>query len=177
MEVSTWQVQAGRNYCSLSHEIPQFGVARFSQASGKRFQFEIDTVQPPGSPQSVKLVSMLPPWKYGEADKPLGYAEMLNNKTPLQLPRKQALRLYYELQQGRMPALIFDDWADGTDQVEVRFSPVRFQQSQNAFHACIDQLVYLDFEPVSERTIHFSTNSTALKLATRKLLRQFQCRR
>ena len=172
MEVSAWQVQAGSNLCSLSHDIPHFGVARFSQSSGKRFQFEIDTAQPPGTPRSVKLVSMLPPWKYGVADKPLGHAQMVNNKTPLQLPRKQALRLYYELQQGRMPTLIFDDWADATDQVEVRLSPVRFRQSQSAFHACIDQLVYLDFEPVSERTIHFSTNSTALKLTTRKRLRQ-----
>ncbi len=172
MEESTWRVEAARNHCSLSHVIPRFGVARFSQASRKRLQFEIDTAQPPVNAQSVRIVSMLPPWKYGEAETHLGYVELASKKTPLHLPRKQALRLYYELEQGRMPALLFDDWADGADQVEVRLSPVRFRESLQEFQACTDQLIYLDFDPLSEQIIKFSTNSTALKLEARNLLQQ-----
>lgn len=172
LEESSWRVEASRNQCVLSHEIPRFGVARFSQASGKRLRFAIDTVQPPVAPQSVRLVSRVPSWKYGESETTLGYAQLVANKTPLQLPRKQALRLYYELEQGRMPALLFDDWADGNDQVEVRLSPVRFRQTLADFQACTDQLVFLDFDPLSERTVNFSTNSTALRIATRKQLQQ-----
>jgi outer membrane protein OmpA-like peptidoglycan-associated protein len=172
MEASTWRVDASKNHCSLSHVIPHFGMARFSQASSKRLQFEIDTVQPPVTPQSVRLVSHSPHWIHENVERDLGYAEFNNSKTPLTITREKALRLFYELEQGRMPVLLFDDWADATDQVEVRLSPVRFRESFAAFQKCTDQLVFLDFEPLSEHTINFSTNSTALKRATRKSLQR-----
>lgn len=172
MEQSAWRVASSNNHCSLSHDIPRFGTARFSQASGKRLQFEVETIQSPVAPQSARLVSVSPPWNFDGVERQLGYVEITNNKMPISMPGDIALRLYYELEQGRMPSLLFDDWADATDQVEVRLSPVQFRQVLAEFRACTKQLVYLDFEPLSENTIYFSTNSTALNLSMRKLLMQ-----
>ncbi len=172
MEVSAWHVDTAKNHCSLSHSIPRFGVARFSQVSSKRLQFEIEAVQPPVVPQTVQLISHSPLWKHDKVERDLGFVKFHNHKPPLRISRDKALRLFYELEQGRMPVLLFNDWADAADQVEVRLSPVRFRESLAEFQACTDKLVFLDFEPLSERTINFSTNSTALKRATRKSLQQ-----
>lgn len=172
MAQSRWQIDASRKRCVLSQEIPRFGFARFSQVSGRRLQFELQVHLPPVAGQSARLLSRAPPWQYGTADRTLGRVDFGQGRTPLRLPRDQALRVYYELEQGRMPTLVFDDWADGHDTVEVRLSPVRFREVLADFTVCTSHLLYLDFEPLSESTVYFSTNSTALKRAARRALQQ-----
>ena len=147
-------------------------MARFSQVSGKRLQFELQVDQPPVSDQQAQLISLPPPWQYGLSEQSLGYVTFRKSKTPLNVARKQALRIYYELEQGRMPTLKFNDWADARDQVEVRLSPVRFREVLAKFQSCTGQLLFLDFEPLSEKTIYFNTNSTALKRGARRALQR-----
>lgn len=172
LESSAWQVETGPDHCALTHDIPRFGRARFEQRAGRRLQFALFADQPPVDDSEARIVSVPPSWKYGSAERELGRVKLIRGKTPLRVPREQALRLYYELEQGMAPAFLYQDWADRRDNVEVRLSPVRFREALPAFLACTEKLVYLDFEVVSEKTVYFATDSVRLSRAARRLLEQ-----
>lgn len=169
-EKSHWRVDTEPGRCALTHDIPRFGRARFEQRSGKRLAFALHVDQPPVRDQSAHIVSEAPPWKHQAAATPLGEFHLQQGKTPMRLPRDQALRLYYELEQGMKPVIEFADWGDGRDQVQVALSPVRFREALPEFLTCTAGLIYLDFEPLGEKKVYFSTDSDHLSRATRRVL-------
>ncbi len=170
LEASRWRVEAAHDRCALVHEIPRFGQARFEQRSGRRLQFVLSADLAPVDDREARIVSQPPQWKFGSDERELGRVRLVQGKTPLRVPREQALRLYYELEQGMAPAFLYRDWADGQDRMEVRLSPVRFREALPEFLACTRKLVYLDFEPVGEQTVYFTTDSARLSRATRRVL-------
>jgi outer membrane protein OmpA-like peptidoglycan-associated protein len=169
-EQSSWKVETTSQHCALVHDIPRFGRARFEQRSGHRLQFSIAVDQPPVRDHLAQVHSEAPPWQHQEAVRPLGEFKLQQGKTPLRVPREQALRIYYELEQGMQPVLEFADWGDGKDQVQVALMPVRFREALPAFLECTAGLLYLDFEPISEKTVFFQTDSDRLSFTARKLL-------
>lgn len=169
-ESSSWTNSGNARVCTLTHDIPRFGQARFEQHSGRRLEFSLHVSQPPVRDQSAQIFSEAPPWKHGVTSYPLGDFRLQQGKTPLALPRDQALRLFYELEQGMKPIITFADWGDGKDQVQVGILPVRFREALPAFLECTAGLLYLDFEPLSERTVYFATASSQLSRATRRVL-------
>jgi outer membrane protein OmpA-like peptidoglycan-associated protein len=169
-EESSWQVASSPQRCSMTHEIPRFGRARFEQHSGRRLEFALDVDQPPVRDHKVWLNSEVPPWKHQGENRSLGDFSIQQGKTPLQIPRDQALRIYYELEQGMKPVLEFSDWGDGQDQVKVALMPVRFREALPRFLECTASLMYLDFEPIGEKTVFFTTNSDRLNHSARRML-------
>ncbi len=169
-EQSRWRVDSAAGHCALTHDIPRFGQARFEQLSGRRLSFSLYVEQPPARDQSASVVAEVPAWKHHATPRPLGDFRLQQGKTPMRLPRDKALRIYYELEQGMQPVIEFADWGDGRDQVQVVLSPVRFRQALPEFLSCTDKLLYLDFEPLDEKTVYFSTNSDRLSRASRRAL-------
>jgi outer membrane protein OmpA-like peptidoglycan-associated protein len=169
-EQSNWKVETGPRNCALTHDIPRFGQVRFEQQSGKRLSFLLNVDIPPVRDQDAKVYAQAPPWKFPSESYPLGDFRLQQGKTPLRLPRDQALRIYYELEQGMQPVIAFSDWGDSRDQVEVALMPVRFRDVLPEFLECTAGLLYLDFEPVAEQTVYFMTNSDRLSRATRRTL-------
>jgi outer membrane protein OmpA-like peptidoglycan-associated protein len=169
-EKSSWRVDAEPGRCALTHDIPRFGQARFEQRSGGRLVFALQADQPPVRDQSARIISEAPPWKHQTGSAPLGDFRLQQGKTPIQLPRDQALRIYAELEKGMKPVFEFADWGDGRDQVQVVLSPVRFREALPEFLTCTAGLIYLDFEPLDEKRVYFSTNSDHLSRETRRVL-------
>lgn len=169
-EDSSWTVGGSSKQCSLTHRIPRFGQVRFEQSSGKRLKFSLLADQPPVREQTAHIRSEAPPWQHKSAQRDLGGFTLKQGKIPLTVPRDQALRLYYELEQGMQPTIEFDDWGDGRDTVRVVLTPVRFREALPEFLACTSGLLYLDFEPRAEKRVFFSTNSARLDRKTRRIL-------
>jgi outer membrane protein OmpA-like peptidoglycan-associated protein len=169
-EQSSWRVDSAPGRCALTHAIPRFGQARFEQLSGRRLSFALYVEQPPVTEQTASIIAEAPAWKHRAESYPLGEFRLQQGKTPMQLPRDKALRMYYELEQGMQPVIAFADWGDGKDQVQVALSPVRFREALPRFLACTEGLLHLDFEPLDEKTVYFSTNSDRLSRVTRQAL-------
>lgn len=172
LESSSWRTESGTGVCAMVHEIPRFGRARFERRSGRRLQFLLDADQAPVEERAARLVSLPPAWKYGATGRELGEVALHKGKTPLRVSQGQALRIYYELEQGMAPTLMFKDWADRQDTVEVRLSPVRFREALPAFLSCTEKLLFLDFEPLSEQTVYFASDSDKLDRTARSLLKR-----
>lgn len=154
----------------MTHTIPRFGTARFEQQSGQRMEFSLHVDQPPVKDHTAQVLSEAPPWKHQVEAYSLGDFRLQQGKTPMRVPREQALRIYYELEQGMKPVIEFSDWGDGKDSVRVALMPVRFREVLPEFLECTAKLLYLDFEPLSEQTVFFATNSHSLSRPTRKTL-------
>jgi outer membrane protein OmpA-like peptidoglycan-associated protein len=169
-EQSAWRVDNAPGRCTLTHDIPRFGQARFEQLSGRRLSFSLYVEQPPVNDQTASITAEPPAWKHRAESYPLGDFRLQPGKTPMQLPRDKALRIYYELEQGMQPVIEFADWGDGKDQVQVALSPVRFREALPRFVTCTEALLYLDFEPLDEKTVYFSTDSDRLSRVTRQAL-------
>jgi len=169
-EASEWIVEASPKQCSLTHVIPRFGRARFEQHAGKRLTFSLQVEQPPVRDQQAHIRSETPPWRHDGGTRDLGAFSLKQGKRPLSIPRDQALRLYYELEQGMQPVIEFSDWGDGRDQVRITLMPVRFREVLPKFLECTGGLLYLDFEPRAEKRVFFSTNSARLSRKTRRVL-------
>ena len=169
-EESRWTVDATPQNCAMIHDIPRFGRARFEQRAGGQLQFSLYVEQPPVKDHSAQIRSVAPEWKHQVESKPLGGVNLKQGKNPLRIPREQTLRLYYELEQGMKPVIEFADWGDGQDQVRVALMPVRFREALPRFLECTAKLLYLDFTPLSEQTVHFATDSDRLSRPTRRIL-------
>jgi len=169
-EKSGWSVDAAPQNCAMIHDIPRFGRARFEQQAGRQLQFSLFVDQPPVKDHSAQIHSEAPEWKHQVESKSLGGFSLQQGKNPLRLPREQALRIYYELEQGMKPVIEFADWGDGQDQVRVALMPVRFREVLPEFLACTAKLLYLDFTPLSEHKVFFATDSDRLSRSTRKIL-------
>jgi len=169
-EKSGWSVDAAPQNCAMIHDIPRFGRARFEQKAGRQLQFSLFVDQPPVKDHSAQIHSEAPEWKHRVESKSLGSFNLQQGKNPLRVPREQALRIYYELEQGMKPVIEFADWGDGQDQVRVALMPVRFREVLPEFLACTAKLLYLDFTPLSEHKVFFVTDSDRLSRSTRKIL-------
>jgi outer membrane protein OmpA-like peptidoglycan-associated protein len=172
-EASRWEVESTHGHCALVHDIPRFGQARFEQRAGRWLEFALHAQQPLILAQRAQLQSLAPPWKKQPFEERLLGEFMLEpGRTPLRIPRQQALRIYYELEQGMKPLIEFSDGGDGADQVQVAFVPVRFREALPRFLECTAGLLYLDFEPLSEKTVYFSTDSDRLSRSAQRVLEQ-----
>ena len=169
-EKSRWTVDATAQNCAMIHDIPRFGRARFEQRAGRQLQFSLYVDQPPVKDHSAQIHSVAPEWKHQVKSKSLGGFSLQRGKNPLRIPREQTLRIYYELEQGMKPVIEFADWGDGQDQVRVALMPVRFREALPVFLECTAKLLYLDFTPLSEQTVHFTTDSDRLSRPTRRIL-------
>lgn len=169
-EKSRWLVEAAPQRCTMTHDIPRFGRARFEQKSGRRIQFSLLVDQPPVEDGKARIHVKALPWAHGQSGRVLGEFSLHKGKTPLEVPREQALRIYDELENGMKPVIEFSDWGDARDDVQVSLLPVRFREALPDFLKCTAGLLHLDFEPVSERTVLFATDSTGLSRATRRVL-------
>lgn len=175
-EQSVWEVSREPEQCALTHRIPRFGQARFEQRTGRRLAFSLHSLQPPVRDQQASLSSQPPPWKHRVERVRLGGIALKQGVNPVNLPRDQALRIYYELEQGMEPVFEFPDWGDGRDRVKVALSPVRFREALPEFLACTGGLVHLDFEVLDEKTVYFGTNSDRLSRETRRSLEEVAAR-
>lgn len=171
-ERSSWKVESGPGQCALTHDIPNFGQARFEQASGHRLQFSLHADQPLERDRTALLLSEAPPWNHAADRRELGSFDMKQGNTPLRVPRDQAMLIYSELEHGMQTVIIFTDRGDVQEQARVALLPVRFREALPEFLECRAGLLHLDFEPTSEKEVYFSTNSDRLSRAARRTLEQ-----
>jgi len=171
-EKASWKFESGAGQCALIHTIPHFGRACFEQVSGHRLQFSLNVDQPLARDHKARLRSEAPAWKHVADNRVLGSFDLKKGKTSLRVPRDQVMQIYRELENGMQPVIEISDWGDGHEQVKVVLPPVRFREASPKFLECTAGLLHLDFEPISEKAVYFSSNSDRLSRAARRTLEQ-----
>lgn len=164
---STWTLVRGADYCELRHDIPRYGRAVFKKASASALQFSLHVMQPPIDDGYAHLIAIPPPWEHDTRERDLGRVTITRGTTPIVWERDQALRLFYELENGMFSYLKYQDWGDGRDAVTVALSPVRFREVLPEFLECNRSRASRrhGLEIALELLVYFDTDSSTLNQA------------
>ncbi len=135
-----WTVINTPQRCELVQVIPRYGRAVFWQIRQDDLHFALYVKQPPVADARASVRAVPPSWKHHSQPRELGELPIAKGANPIRTGRELALRLYYELEKGMAPQFLYQDWADGTDQVTVTLSPAHFLNVLAEFLECSRKL-------------------------------------
>lgn len=174
MEQANWAVtNESALKCELSHNIPNFGEARFSSNANKEqnLLFELKMTRLPDDYGLAKVTSVPPQWRAGEIAKPIADLALLKQFDGA-LPKKAAWTLLTELEQGFSPTFYFADWHSPFDQVAAAINPVHFANPFQKFNQCMAGLLRFTFEDIAMTVLNYQSNSDELTRESKARLAQ-----
>lgn len=158
---SQWQLaNNSRLECTLSHQIPNYGEARFYSKANRKMnmEFELDMLLLPDNYALAEVRSVAPRWRPGVNDHMLAKMQLHKQFTP-SLPKKVAWAMLSELEQGMSPTFFYNDWYNERDKISVGLSTAKFQKAYQAFVGCVGQLLNYSFDDIAYTVLNYQSNS------------------
>jgi len=173
LDNSLWKLSNDtRLECSLSHQIPNYGEAKFYSKANRRanMEFELDMMRLPDTYSLAELRSVAPKWRPGIAGHTIADMKLHKQFSP-GLPKKIAWTMLNELDQGMSPTFYYNDWYSDNEKVSVGLSTAKFQRAYQKFISCIGNLLNYSFDDISYTVLNFEfggdqfTKSSKIRMA------------
>ena len=167
---SKWQLSNdSRLQCTLSHQIPHYGEARFYAKADRKLnmEFELDMMLLPDSYSLAEVRSIAPNWQPGVGSRTLANMKLYKQFNP-SLPKKVAWTMLSELEQGMSPTFYYNDWHQEQDKISVGLSTARFKKAYRNFVGCIGNLLNYSFDDISYTVLNYQSNSDKFTKASQK---------
>ncbi|PCI60591.1 MAG: hypothetical protein COB35_08580 [Gammaproteobacteria bacterium] len=174
LEQANWQFsQKSRLQCSLSHNIPNYGKARFfSKASrSMNMEFNLDMLRLPDTYEFAELRSVPPKWRPGSSDRVITQMKLHRQYSP-SLPKKIAWSMLSELEQGMNPTFYYNDWYNDNDKITVALSTAKFKNAYQNFVACVGNLLDYSFDDIADTILRYQFGSDKLTKASQRRISQ-----
>lgn len=172
---SKWTLSVTRAECTLSHEVPNFGQAIFSQLAGEALSFRLQPKRVTAPITRASLTVSAPAWMHETAPRQqyAVYQEAPSrySRVGQLVVREQAAELMLnELNAGWFPTFIYTTAPNSTMSVEtqVAVSAVNFRAASEAFSDCRDKLLPVSFEALRNSHLFFAPVSTTPDLTARR---------
>ena len=166
-----WETSAQKLHCALSHEIPLYGRATFSQNAGEKLGFQLTVKrQATRTKDSAHLRAQPPAWKHQMSMVDLGKIPVHKGATPFQLEEGPSRRLLAELQKGMLATFSYRDWADARDQVNVALPGINIKPALEQFISCLANLPVYDFADFQNSLLYFAFGKDTLGTKERQRL-------
>ncbi|MCP4412713.1 MAG: OmpA family protein [Gammaproteobacteria bacterium] len=173
LDYSKWILDASPIQCSLTHDIPKYGIATFTSAAGRRanlnFNLSLRRYNPVKISQAV-LTSEPPLWRHDRSKRDMGKVLLIPGDTPVHNKNSNAWSLLAQLEQGMFPTFSYDSWLDKQDQISVALSAVNFQPVYDGFLDCVASLLPYNFEDIEETFVYFEFDRSDFTSETRASL-------
>jgi len=158
-----------RLQCTLSHQIPQYGEARFYAKANRKLnmEFELDMMLLPDNYSLAEVRSVSPNWQPGNGSRRLADMKLYKQFNP-SLPKKVAWSMLSELEQGMSPTFYYNDWYSEQDKISVGLSTARFRKAYTAFVGCIGNLLNYSFDDIAYTVLNYQSNSDKFTKASQK---------
>lgn len=167
---SQWQLSNNsRLQCTLSHQIPNYGEARFYAKANRslNMNFELDMMLLPDNYSLAEVRSVPPNWRPGVGERTLAkmkiYKQFNSN-----LPKKVAWTMLSELNQGMSPTFYYNDWYSDEDKISVGLSTARFKRAYRDFVGCVGNLLDYSFDDIAYTVLNYQSNSDKFTKASQK---------
>jgi hypothetical protein len=134
IERSRWISEAAVSGCRLTHQMPLFGVAVFSQNAVGDLSLDVYAHRPPLFGERAELLARAPVWQ-PPREEPIDSARIYAEAPLLRLSHYTAQRVLATLERGQLAVVRFAD-----NELEIALSPVRFQEGLRAHLDCLAQL-------------------------------------
>ena len=167
---SNWQLtDDSRLQCTLSHQIPRYGEAKFYSSASRNMnmEFELEMMRLPDSYSLAEVRSEAPNWRPGVGGRILADMKLHKQFSP-GLPKKIAWNMLNELDQGMSPTFYYNDWYSDNEKITVGLSTARFQKAYQAFVGCVGNLLNFSFEDISYTVLNYQFGSDKLTKASQK---------
>jgi len=167
---SKWQLaDDSRLQCTLAHQIPNYGQARFSAKASRKLnmEFELDMMLLPDSYSLAQVRSESPSWRPGYGGKVLANMKLHKQFNP-SLPKKVAWAMLSELDQGMSPTFYYNDWYSEQDEISVGLSTARFKSAYKNFVACVGSLLNYSFDDIAYTVLNYKSNSDQFTKASQR---------
>jgi len=170
IENSNWQLtDDSRLQCTLSHQIPRYGEAKFYSSANRKMnmEFELEMMRLPDSYALAEVRSEAPSWRPGVGGRILADMKLHKQFSP-GLPKKIAWNMLNELDQGMSPTFYYNDWYSDNDKISVGLSTARFQKAYQAFVSCVGNLLNFSFDDISYTVLNYQFGSDKLTKDSQK---------
>ena len=167
---SKWQLSnESRLQCTLSHQIPRYGEARFSAKASRKLnmEFELDMMLLPDTYSLAEVRSVAPKWQPGASSRTLANMKLHKQFNP-SLPKKVAWTMLTELEQGMSPTFYYNDWYSENDKISVGLSTARFKKAYVDFVSCVGNLLNYSFEDISYTVLNYQSSSDKFTKASQR---------
>ncbi|MCF6256268.1 MAG: OmpA family protein [Gammaproteobacteria bacterium] len=166
-----WQTSSKKLHCTLSHDIPLYGTATFTQTAGRKLEFKLTAKrQASRNRDRAHLRSLPPEWKHQTSVVDLGEIPIHKGNTPFQLQEDLSRRMLAELQKGMFPTFSYRDWADARDEVTVVLPGINIKPVLDEFITCLTNLPVYKFSDFKDSLLHFAFGKSTLNKKNRKRL-------
>lgn len=159
-----WTLKTSPLQCTLTHQIPGYGVATFDTKAGEQQTFTLETIISQFHAMSAQIVDRAPKWKTPTGDhqaKTLAKLKVTNKSRPVHLTKLTSYEMLAALAEGREPYIqIQMAQSDHHDQVVL--SATGFPKPYRGYLKCIDGLVKYTFDEVKKSTLFFNSGSLAI---------------
>lgn len=171
LEQTHWEASSKKLHCSLSHDIPLYGSATFSQSAGDTLQFTMKVKRRATRNRDRAHLQVLPPqWKHQVEAVDLEEVAVHKGDTPFQLEGNLPSRMLTELEKGMFPTFSYRDWIDASDQVTVALPGVHIKDALDTFIQCLASLPAYKFTDFKDSMLHFEFGKHRLGSTARKRL-------
>jgi outer membrane protein OmpA-like peptidoglycan-associated protein len=170
IHTSQWQLSDdSRLQCTLSHQIPRYGEARFSAKASRKLnmEFELDMMLLPDNYSLAEVRSVAPNWQPGISSRTLANMKLHKQFNP-SLPKKVAWTMLSELEQGMSPTFYYDDWYSDEDKISVGLSTARFKNAYKDFVGCVGNLLNYNFDDIAYTVLNYQSSSDKFTKASQK---------
>ena len=170
LNTSKWQLaDNSRLQCTLAHQIPNYGQARFSAKASRQLnmEFELDMMLLPDSYSLAQVRSEYPKWRPGNSGRVLADMKLYKQFNP-SLPKKVAWTMLSELEQGMSPTFYYNDWYSEQDKISVGLSTARFKSAYQNFVACVGNLLNYNFDDIAYTVLNYKSNSDDFTKASQR---------
>jgi len=167
---SKWQLaNDSRLQCTLAHQIPHYGQARFSAKASRKLnmEFELDMMLLPDSYSLAQVRSESPKWRPGYGGRVLADMKLYKQFNP-SLPKKVAWTMLSELEQGMSPTFYYNDWYSKQDEISVGLSTARFKSAYRNFVSCVGNLLNYSFDDIAYTILNYQSNSDKFTKASQR---------
>ncbi|WP_426357853.1 flagellar protein MotY [Pseudocolwellia sp. HL-MZ19] len=172
LDNSMWQLSnESRLECTLSHNIPNYGEAKFYSKADRKsnLEFELDMMRLPDNYSLAEVRSVAPKWRPGVAGYTLANMKLHKQFAP-SLPKKVAWTMLNELDQGMSPTFYYNDWYRSSEKISVGLSTAKFKRAYQEFVSCVGNLLDYNFDDISYTVLNYQFGTDDLTKSSKRKL-------
>ncbi|MBI2792044.1 MAG: OmpA family protein [Gammaproteobacteria bacterium] len=176
IDASQWKTSTSKLECRLSHTIPGYGHATFSQESHEHQRFILVSILGRLTPGKAKLEAYPPHWHYHQQKKKIAQLPVSVGQRPIKMTDNAVYELLQSLELGNTPAFIMTPAntapQNSPQHDKVVLSPVGFQKPYKEYLQCIAQMIPDSFNELKVTTLHFESGSAILSRGAEARLKE-----
>lgn len=157
-----WELDASVFECRLSHSIPRFGEAVFTRRAGEEQRFVLSQNNRFLATGEARVRAEHPVWRETASPEPLEPVAVQAGANTVTTDWRYSQRLAAELREGRRLVFSREPWDRREEPVEVIVPPVGFRAGIDAFNACLQTLLPVNFDQVERTSLDFPAGTQEL---------------